>query len=190
MNEFIRQWREKYPGAYDDLNDVELLRLIHKKFYDDMSYGDYLDKLEKTHGRSNTGPTPPPQPPFPTLPPMVGGALDALVAFGTGAGLGLPLLSGDTRAYTDELMERAPGTTLATAGAGGAMAGVAGGAALMARTAAGAANPHGFRIAHQAGPGLLRRGAGLASDAIRNRFVRGAVGGGIAYDYLRRMFGG
>ena len=145
-------------------------------------------------------PEPPPkQPPFPTLPPMVGGALDALVAFGTGAGLGLPLLSGDTREYMGGLMERNPGTTLATAGVGAAagLAAAATGANRLRRMA----RP----IRPTAPPGAFPRPPGVSvgpggpvrpaapSGAVREFLMRKLLpGGGLlgAWEAGKRLIGG
>lgn len=113
MNEYLARFREQYP-QYGDMADAELAKALHEKFYADMSFADFAGRIGLAQ---NTGPTP--QPAFPTLPPAVGGALDALVAFGNGAGAGLPaLLSKNTRAYMGELNTRAPGASVAAQGAG------------------------------------------------------------------------
>lgn len=153
-------------------------------------------------------PPPPPapaeQPPFATLPPMVGGALDALVAFGNYGAFGLPaLLSKDTREYVGELKERDPVATAAAGAAGGLATGLASAPLFAARTAA--IGP--YSVA-QGGPALQRipsiagqaartvggavgqgvqRGASFAGRALRNQAtqtVGGMLGGGLLMKWL------
>lgn len=115
------------------------------------------------------------QPPFATLPPMLGGALDMLVAFGNGASLELAgRLSGDTGAYMDELRGRAPGVTAKTELVGAAATGLAaGGRAGRALGARAAANPYGFRIVQRGTQPVAARAANVAGRILRNRAVQG-----------------
>ena len=97
-----------------------------------------------------SGPTE--QPPFPTLPPMVGGALDALVSYGTGLTFGAANAIPGVREYNQNLRERNPRLTTLLGAAGAATSipvGIAG--ATAARGAAGMAG-------RAAGSSLLRRG--------------------------------
>lgn len=145
-----------------------------------------------------------PQPPFATLPPMVGGALDALVAFGNLGAFGLPaMLSKDTREYTEELKERAPDAYMASGVAAGLATGLASTPLFAARTAA--IGP--YSVA-QGGPALqqipsiagqaartvggavgqgVQRGASFAGRALRNQAtqtVGGMLGGGLLMKWL------
>lgn len=123
----------------------------------------------------NTGPTPPL--PFNTLPPAMGGALDALVAYGSGTGL--PLLSEDTREYVSGLRERNPGTTTAVQAAGAAT-----GLAALGGAARYGTGP----ILHTAPRGAFARGAQQAAPSItqkaRDLLLRRLLPGGLAADYL------
>lgn len=198
MNELLEKFRAEYP-QYADMPDADLLVALHQRFYSDMPFAEFSERVGLT--QKNTGPTP--QPPFPSLPPMVGGALDALVAFGTGAGLGLPLLAGDTREYMGELMERAPGATLAAAGAGalaGGALGARGGAGLMSRLRppppVPAPIPPNPMLPPWAGiksiptppaaPGIGARAGSIAKDLMLKRLLPG----GLAAEALRRLIGG
>lgn len=110
------------------------------------------------------------QPPFATLPPLVGGALDALVAFGNYAAAGIPLpslVSSDTREYMGELKERSPGGVQAAGIAGGLAGGLAATPLFAARMAA--TGPYQVATganAMQAAPSLAGAAAGRAGSAI------------------------
>lgn len=180
MNEYLAKFRADYP-QYADMPDAALLRALHKRFYSDMTFEAFTTKVAEA-GPVNTGPTE--QPPFATLPPMVGGALDALVAFGNYAGLGIPsLVSRDTREAVRELKARSPGGTMAAGIAGGAALGVASAPLFAARTAAtgpysvalGANTPQAIpSIAGAAAQRVVSPAVRAAGQLIRNRWAQGA----------------
>lgn len=141
MDEFLKQFREQYSGAYDNMPDADLAAAIHRRFYSELPYEEFAHRVQAKHGPPPEVTEKPdmrtPQPPFATLPPMVGGALDALVAFGNLGAFGLPaLLSKDTREYTAELKERAPDAYMASGIAGGLATGLASAPLFAARAAA------------------------------------------------------
>lgn len=112
------------------------------------------------------------QPAFAKLPPMAGGALDFLIAFGTGATFGAANLIPGVGEMNAEIRERAPRTAILSG---------AGGAALSIPLTSGAS----------AMMGLGARGAaGLAGAIARNRMAQilggGALGGGIVSRLLSR----
>lgn len=188
MDEFVRQFRAKYPGAYDDMTGPEILRAVHRRYYDDMTYGEFVARLEEVHGKSDSGPTRPL--PFNNLPPLVGGTLDAAVAFGTGAGLGIPLLSQDTRGYVGELMDRAPGATLAAGGAGALATGTLaakGIPAAMHTLRPPAATP---RTNPMLPPRPPPSAARPRLSPVRDLLLRRLLPGGLLVDYLRQRLGG
>lgn len=41
----LKEVREKYPGAYDDMSDEQLAKALHSKFYADMPYDDFAQKV-------------------------------------------------------------------------------------------------------------------------------------------------
>lgn len=193
MNELLARFRQQYP-EYDDLSDDELARALHQKFYADMDWQEFSARVgadvAPTGPPSNTGPTPPL--PFNNLSPMVGGALDFATALGTGMGLGLPLLSGDTRRNLAEMRARAPGATNAAVAAGAVVPGAIAGAGLGGAAAArAAANPYGFAIRH--GPTVAARAGRIARgtpNVLLNLLKsRVAQGGGLigAWELAQRL---
>ena len=187
MNEYLQQFREQYPD-YADMGDLELAKALHSKFYSDMSFGDFAEKI-----KLNSGPTQ--EPPFASLPPLAGGILDALVAFGNGAGLGLPAkLSKDTGAYRAELMDRAQGPTLAAEGAGAATTALLGTKGFQAAKAEmnapgrwlqsrmfGSTRP--FPGTAPASPGV----GSMAINMLKNQYFRGGLGAIAAEEAIRRL---
>lgn len=190
MNELLAKFRAQHP-EYADMSDGELARALHAKFYSDMSFGEFGKQIGLLE---NTGPTK--QPPFPSLPPKVGGALDALVALGVGAGAGLPLLSADTRKYMGELMGRAPGATMAASAAGALATGGAGALATAAKLPTVPAllarlSGSQFQPITQAGQSLAARAApalkGLSGPLAR--WIGAGAAGGAAAEAIRRARG-
>lgn len=200
MDEFLREFRAKYPGAYDDLTDEQLAQAVHKRFYDDMPFEAFLQAVNQKHGAI------PPneqaeQPPFATLPPMLGGALDALTAFGNYTLFGVPeLIVPGMHERMEELREREPVGTALMVGAGiGATAGLgmlgAAQSGLLGNAAARAVSPTGFAItgahlgtrAAQAA-GSLGRGAMQAARPLAKPIAQ-AVGLGGGFALLNRILG-
>ena len=52
MNEFLKQFRAQYPGAYDDMSDADLMRAIYNKFYSDMPFESFVSKVSKKYPSS------------------------------------------------------------------------------------------------------------------------------------------
>ena len=211
MNELLEQFREQYP-QYADMDDETLAKALHKRFYADMSFEEFENRIggvqrtqpiprsEVPPGQASIGPAGPmAQPPFAGLSPRVGGALDALVTYGNSLMMGLPgMVSDNVNAVTTDAQERNPRMAALMAAAGGATTGAATGLGAMrgafGRRIARATSPTGFAVT---GPNIAQRAGGaLASagrgglDLIRSRLARYGGGVGLGYYLLNRLNGG
>lgn len=129
----------------------------------------YRAPVQHPQGGPTIGPAgPTAQPSFPTLSPLAGGALDALIAYGTGLTFGLANKIPGVAEANAEIAQRNPRTSMALKGAGAAMSIPVG---LMGATAA-------------------RGAGGLGLGLLRNRAVQflGASGTGAAL--YQKLFGG
>ena len=87
MNEFLRQFREQYQGAYDDMSDTELAHAIHQKFYADLDFSEFSTKVADKYGTSAYELPPSPVPP-PATQASIGPAGPMAVPNPSGTGTG------------------------------------------------------------------------------------------------------
>lgn len=121
--------------------------------------------------RANGGPTigpsgPTAQPMFSNLSPRAGGALDALIVFGNALTFGGASVASETiRNARRDIKARNPRTATGLEVAGGAMA---------------------LPVASMVGSAAAGAGA-LATGMAKEKLLLGALGGGTAYHFLRRL---